>query len=105
MFEEYNTEPVKVIEGWSATSKITNVAWGPLNETIITTGDDGHIVVFDARSGKIKHQVKGHSKTIRALAFDGPKQRYFATGSVDTICKVNLDLKKKYKKGGCLKIM
>ncbi len=101
--DQLSTEPIKIIEGWCKDTRITNAAWGPLNETIICTGDDGNIVVYCLKTGKILKKIEGHSKGIRALAFDGPKQLYFMTGSIDTTAKLwateTLELLKTYDTG------
>lgn len=101
------TAPSKKIIGWSPSSKITNAAWGPLNETIICTGNDGKIVVYDVETGKILKSVQGHKKSIRAMVFDDPvKQLYFMTASADTTASLwdtqTLECLKTYDTGRAL---
>jgi translation initiation factor 3 subunit I len=102
--DECEEKPLFSIPGWSTQARITTCRWGPLNETIIATGDDGHIVVYDSETGKEVRKVKAHDKSIRAMAFDDPLQQLcFITGSKDTKAKLwstrDLTLLKEYDTG------
>ena len=84
----FPTAPVTTITGWSTSTRVTNAAWGPEDETIICTGEDGHIVVYNAETGEEIKRVHAHTKSIRDLKFDSYQQLYFMTGSVDTTAKL-----------------
>jgi len=86
--DPYPTTPVRTIQGWSTSTRVTKAVWGPENETIICSGEDGFVVVYNAETGEEVNRVQAHTKSIRDLKFDSPKQLYFMTVSVDTTAKL-----------------
>jgi translation initiation factor 3 subunit I len=70
-----------------ATSKITSMVWGTLDESIITGHENGQISRWDLRMGKEINTVKEHTSNINdiQLSKDGT---YFVTASKDTTAKL-----------------
>jgi translation initiation factor 3 subunit I len=83
-----STEPVRTIVGWSTSTRVTTAVWGPEDATIICTGEDGNVVVYDSETGIELRRIQAHSKSIRDLKFDSLQQLYFMTASVDTTAKI-----------------
>ena len=50
-------------------------------------GGDQAVRVWERTSGHIRHEFKGHTSTIRALAFT-PDNRYVASGGSDRTCRI-----------------
>jgi WD40 repeat protein len=54
----------------------------------IATGcRDGHVRIWDSRSGALKHDLPGHSTSVRGLAFS-PDDRLLASASIDRTARV-----------------
>jgi translation initiation factor 3 subunit I len=101
--DELSTDAVRSIVGWSSSTRITTAAWGPEDATIIVSGEDGMIVVYDAETGSELRRLQAHSKSIRDLKFDSQQQLFFMTASVDTTAKIwdtrSLELMQTYDTG------
>jgi len=67
--------------------KITYAMWGPLNKTIITSGADGAIRVYDTHSLQLIQENRDHSKVINKMSFDKDKFT-FITASFDQTAKL-----------------
>jgi len=67
--------------------KITHAMWGPLNKTIITSGGDGAIRVYDTTTLHLVAENHDHTKSINRMAFDKDKFT-FITASADSTAKL-----------------
>jgi len=83
-------------------TKITFAMWGPLNKTIITSGADGAIRVYDTNTLQLIQESREHLKTINKMSFDKDKFT-FITASFDCTAKLfdtkTLDVLKSYDTG------
>eukprot|EP00240_Pyramimonas_obovata_P005849 CAMPEP_0118958698 /NCGR_PEP_ID=MMETSP1169-20130426/62756_1 /TAXON_ID=36882 /ORGANISM="Pyramimonas obovata, Strain CCMP722" /LENGTH=321 /DNA_ID=CAMNT_0006906823 /DNA_START=61 /DNA_END=1026 /DNA_ORIENTATION=- len=92
------SEPVMKLCG--PKGRITRAVWGPLNKTILSTGEDGVIRKWDVESGKQIEEVEAHGKVVQDLemSLDGS---YFLTCSLDKTAKLwdshTLEVIKTYK--------
>jgi translation initiation factor 3 subunit I len=86
--KNFSQTPIKKIEvpGGHA-SKIIKAAWGPLNKTIFTVGENGCVTVFDAETGEVLEKEKIHSGCINDIQFSKDKQ-FFVTASTDCTGKL-----------------
>jgi len=67
--------------------KFTQAVWGPLGKSIIASGDDGSIRVYDAATRKLLEERKDHNKSINRITLD--KHRlFFITASNDCTSKL-----------------
>jgi len=68
-------------------TKITHAMWGPLNKTILTSGQDGVIRVYDSDTLELVQDNRDHTKSITKMSFD--KEKFtFITASFDTTAKL-----------------
>jgi translation initiation factor 3 subunit I len=67
--------------------KITHAMWGPMNKTILTSGQDGVIRVYDSDTLTLVQESKEHSKSINKMSFDKDKFT-FVTASFDSTAKL-----------------
>jgi translation initiation factor 3 subunit I len=82
---EQSSDMVKRIEG--PQGRITRVMWGPLNQTIITGGEDGVIRSWDVETGEVVNMSQDHSKQVQHLAMSDDKS-HFISASLDKTAKV-----------------
>jgi translation initiation factor 3 subunit I len=61
--------------------------WGPLNKTIIISGADGVIRVYDTNTLHLVQENRDHSKIINKMSFDKDKFT-FITASGDSTAKL-----------------
>mmetsp|Transcript_2724 Transcript_2724/g.6114 ORF Transcript_2724/g.6114 Transcript_2724/m.6114 type:complete len:323 (-) Transcript_2724:8-976(-) len=80
-----DSEPVMSLTG--PEGRITRAVWGPLNNTIVSVGEDGMLRKWDAETGKVLHETQAHEKSIVCLqpSYDGT---CFITGSHDKTAKL-----------------
>jgi translation initiation factor 3 subunit I len=86
--EDQTEESLLVIKG--PQGRINRAVWGPLNQTIISAGEDTVIRIWDSETGKLlkeSDKESGHKKTIQSLvkSADGS---HFLTGSLDKSAKL-----------------
>jgi translation initiation factor 3 subunit I len=67
--------------------KITHAMWGPLNKTIIVSGADGSIRVFDTNALQQAQENRDHAKIVNKMSFDKDKIT-FITASGDSTAKL-----------------
>jgi translation initiation factor 3 subunit I len=69
------------------TGRITRAVWGQLNRTLISTGEDGTIRLWDVETGKQLAESAEHKKQVNdlTLSADGT---HFVTGSSDKTAKL-----------------
>jgi len=68
--------------------RITRAVWGPLNKTIISTGEDRTIRQWDVETGRQLMCIEeAHKKPIQDLKLS-PDGTYFLTGSLDRTAKL-----------------
>lgn len=95
---DLSPDPILTITG--PTGRINRAVWGPLNQTIITAGEDSVVRKWDAETGKCLKEVDAHEKGIVAVnpSYDGT---CFVTGSLDKTAKLwdfyNLEVLKSYQ--------
>ncbi|CAM8932979.1 unnamed protein product [Rhodiola kirilowii] len=85
---DQNPESVLILKGHQG--RINRAVWGPLNNYIISAGEDAIIRVWDSETGKLLNQSdkeNRHKKPITSLAMaeDGS---HFVTGSLDKSAKL-----------------
>ncbi|KAL8151639.1 hypothetical protein V2J09_021447 [Rumex salicifolius] len=85
---EQTGESVLVIKG--PQGRINRAVWGPLNRTIISTGEDTVTRIWDTETGKLLKESgkdEGHTKTVTSLwkSADGS---HILTGSSDKTAKL-----------------
>jgi WD40 repeat protein len=99
----YSGSEDKTIRQWSLTEKvgeskviitdtegITSLALGPNGEVIATathSGIDHNIRLWDRKTGKLQHVLRGHTREILALNFD-PESRLLVSGSIDQMVRL-----------------
>ena len=83
--EEQSAEILKSLSG--PEGRINRALWGPLNETILTGGEDGVIRLWDVETGKIKHEASDHKKQIQHLCLSEDKT-HFISASLDKTAKL-----------------
>ncbi|XP_024031519.1 eukaryotic translation initiation factor 3 subunit I [Morus notabilis] len=86
--DDQTSESVLVIKG--PQGRINRAVWGPLNQTIISGGEDTIIRIWDSETGKLLNESDkevSHKKNITSLAksVDGS---HFLTGSHDKSAKL-----------------
>jgi translation initiation factor 3 subunit I len=82
---EQRADVLKRIEG--PQGRITRVMWGPLNQTIITGGEDGMIRSWDVDTGEVVHMAQDHTKQVQHLSMSDDKS-HFISASLDKTAKV-----------------
>ncbi|XP_021752730.1 eukaryotic translation initiation factor 3 subunit I-like isoform X2 [Chenopodium quinoa] len=87
--DEQSDRPVLVIKG--PNGRINRAVWGPLNNTIISCGEDAIIRVWDPVTGQEMMSTKdhkyGHTKAITSICLSADKS-HFLTGSLDKLAKL-----------------
>ena len=83
--EEQSSDIVKSMSG--PEGRINRALWGPLNETILTGGEDGVIRLWDVETGKIVHEASDHKKQIQHLSLSEDKT-HFIGASLDKTAKL-----------------
>ena len=65
--------------------KITYAMWGPLNKTIITSGTDGAIRVYDTNTLLLlQENHHSHAKIINKMSFDKDKFTFISASNDGT---------------------
>jgi len=91
--EEQTPEPIRCMVpakdsiGSISTAKINTALWGPLNQNIISSSDDGSIRVWDVEKGVEVQKVVEHKKQINGLQFS-KDHTMFITASSDHTAKL-----------------
>lgn len=92
------SDPVLTISG--PQGRITRACWGPLNKTLISTGEDGKLRKWDPETGKELQVVDAHDKMVQDLKMS-PDGTCFLTAALDKSAKLwdstTLELIKTYK--------
>jgi WD40 repeat protein/class 3 adenylate cyclase len=73
---------VQAPAGGSHAAAIENIAFSPDGRSVVTTADDGNVIVWDGRSGARVETLSGHSGRVIGLAFSGDGRTVF-TGGLD----------------------
>ena len=71
----------------SHTNNITGVAFGPQGQTLVSTGEDGKLKIWDTERRHLQDTRAGHTWGILATAFS-PDGRFIASGGYD--CRIRL---------------
>jgi len=66
---------------------VMSIAVSPDNTLIVTAGEDGMLVVWDARTGAERRRFIGHSSTVRSVAFN-PNGTLMISGSFDNTVRI-----------------
>lgn len=85
---DQNKESVLKITG--PQGRITRCVWGPLNQTLISAGEDCIIRMWDAETGKLLRETDAevsHQKTVSSLSKSADNS-HFITGSLDKTAKL-----------------
>ena len=100
--EEQTSKILKTISGDGIVNgRLNRVAWGALNETFLTAGEDGVLRVWDVETGKVLHEARDahKGKPIQHLELSADKT-HAITASLDKTAKIfdaqNLELLKTY---------
>ncbi|KAJ4881465.1 WD40/YVTN repeat-like-containing domain protein [Raphanus sativus] len=98
-------ESVLVLESPNGRKRINRAVWGPLNQTIVSGGEDAVLRIWDAETGKLLKESDaevGHKNTITSLT-KAADDSHFITGSLDKTAKLwdmrTLTLLKTYVSG------
>lgn len=84
---EQDSRPVRELKEEDLTTKISSALWGPLNQTIVSGGDDGTIRVWDVERGVQISKITQHKKKINSIQFSKDKTM-FITASSDMTAKL-----------------
>lgn len=49
--------------------KANKVKWGPFDETLIATFDEGQIIIYDSTNGSLLHKLEAHKSTVTNINF------------------------------------
>eukprot|EP00241_Pyramimonas_parkeae_P006807 CAMPEP_0114255406 /NCGR_PEP_ID=MMETSP0058-20121206/17538_1 /TAXON_ID=36894 /ORGANISM="Pyramimonas parkeae, CCMP726" /LENGTH=323 /DNA_ID=CAMNT_0001369775 /DNA_START=72 /DNA_END=1043 /DNA_ORIENTATION=+ len=79
--------PVMTITPNPPHGRITRAVWGPLNKTIISTGEDGMLRKWDVETGEELEVVEAHGKMVQDLEMY-PDRTCFLTCSLDKTAKL-----------------
>ncbi|KAK9141214.1 hypothetical protein Scep_010895 [Stephania cephalantha] len=85
---EQTGESVLTIKG--PQGRINRAVWGPLNQTLISAGEDAVVRIWDAETGKLlkeSDKETSHSKAISSLSKSADGS-HFLTGSLDKSAKL-----------------
>ncbi len=66
---------------------VSVVAWSPDRQRLASGGADGTVRVWEARSGKLLHELKGHAFGVRTVAY-APDGASLASGGADGTVRV-----------------
>ncbi|KAL0792662.1 hypothetical protein Bca101_064039 [Brassica carinata] len=87
--EDQVSESVLVLESPNGRKRINRAVWGPLNQTIVSGGEDTVLRIWDAETGKLLKESDaevGHKNTITSLT-KAADDSHFITGSLDKTAK------------------
>nr|VDC91890.1 unnamed protein product [Brassica rapa] len=90
--EDQVSESVLVLESPNGRKRINRAVWGPLNQTIVSGGEDAVLRIWDAETGKLLKESDsevGHKNTITSLT-KSADDSHFITGSLDKTAKACL---------------
>lgn len=83
-------------------TKVSQVAWGRLDQSLFTCDDQGSVTVYDPETGKVLMSKALHRGPIHKMSFDKEKGM-FVTSSKDGTAKLvdtkNLEVVKTYQTG------
>ena len=82
---EQTNEIIQVLTG--PEGRINRALWGPLNETILTAGEDSVIRLWDVETGKIKLEARDHKKQVQHLCMS-EDMTHFISASLDKTAKL-----------------
>jgi len=85
--DDMGLEPVMTIQSEDKDVAITMARWGPTNDTIYYSSEDGYMVVVDANTGKSIVEAPIHGKSINRFNFD-EEYNFLVTASVDGTSKL-----------------
>ncbi|KAL1224832.1 Eukaryotic translation initiation factor 3 subunit I [Cardamine amara subsp. amara] len=83
-------DSVLVLQCPDERKRIHRAVWGPLNQTIVSGGEDAVIRFWDTETGKLLKETDeevGHRKTITSLC-KAADDSHFLTGSLDKTAKL-----------------
>jgi WD40 repeat protein len=83
---DFRSEKVVTLEGH--TGKIEAVVFSPDGDRLATCGTDSTAKIWDAASGKLLADLKGHTNTVFRVAFDPKDKSRVATASADGTVRV-----------------
>ncbi|CCI46504.1 unnamed protein product [Albugo candida] len=93
-------QPILKITNHGFNGRITGAYWMPLNTSILASGGDGGLKLFDPKSGKVLKECKIHSGDITNISFNKLKTLAI-TSSKDNTAKLvdveTLDVLKTYE--------
>jgi translation initiation factor 3 subunit I len=85
---ERNSQSQEVLKRFDGPQgRITRVMWGPLNQTLITGGEDGIIRSWDVETGEVVKMSQDHSKQVQHLVMSLDRT-HFISASLDKTAKV-----------------
>ncbi|KAH0923817.1 hypothetical protein HID58_023835 [Brassica napus] len=90
--QDQDGESVLVLENPEGRKRINRAVWGPLNQTIVSGGEDAVLRIWDAETGKLLKETDkevGHKQTITSLC-KSADDSHFLTGSLDKTAKACL---------------
>ncbi|CAH8383389.1 unnamed protein product [Eruca vesicaria subsp. sativa] len=90
--EDQTDDSVLILQSPNGRKTINRAVWGPLNQTIVSGGEDAVIRIWDAETGKLLKETDeevGHKKPIRSLC-KSADDSHFLTGSRDKTAKACL---------------
>ncbi|WZZ74163.1 hypothetical protein YC2023_085533 [Brassica napus] len=103
--QDQDGDSVLVLENPEGRKRINRAVWGPLNQTIVSGGEDAVLRIWDAETGKLLKETDkevGHKQTITSLC-KSADDSHFLTGSLDKTAKLwdmrTLTLIKTYTSG------
>lgn len=81
--DELTDQPIVSVE-MTERFKILDALWSPLNKHIIAGTDDGRVLVFDAETLKLVHEIRDNQRDKEIKRLHQSKDRYsFMTASTD----------------------
>ncbi len=86
--EDREAQTNEIVRSFSGPEgRINRALWGPLNETLLTGGEDGVIRLWDVETGQIVAEAKDHKKQIQHLSLSDDKT-HFISASLDKTAKL-----------------
>ncbi|NUM33361.1 MAG: protein kinase [Candidatus Brocadiae bacterium] len=83
----WNVQKKEVVKNFSYDDTITAISFDPDGKIMAIALQKGDIVLQDFASGKILHEMKGHSGAVFSLSFH-PKQNILASGGTDNTIQI-----------------